>query len=555
MNATEPNLIRAFAPAQETAGAGYRAGTAAELDRLLADAAQAWSTRTLRDPERRAAGLRAVAARLRARSVEIIERCAGETGLQQARLEGELARTTGQLDAFAALVEAGDYAEAIIDRPDPQAPLLADVRRMLVPLGPVAVFGASNFPLAFSTAGGDTASALAAGCPVVFKGHPAHPGTSLLVAEEVSAGLAEAGLPRGTFGHFLSEDVALAQRLVEAPAIAAVAFTGSFRAGSDIFRRAQARPRPIPVFAEMGSVNPVVVRAPALRERSDAIAQALAAAISASAGQLCTKPGVIFVPAGERGDAFVATLAGLLAAADPGPMLTPALAASLRAQISGSTSDGRLAQLTPNDGVNRASAEHTPTVGDDATPRVATTPRGPAHGGSVDTGCRVAATLLRGSATLASAGAAVLEERFGPAAVVLDYDDDEQLLAAIDALDGQLTATLHTVVDDDPLARDLVDMLAERCGRLLLDGVPAGVLVNHAMQHGGPWPATSASQHTSVGMTAIRRFLRPLAFQSAPAALLPPELRDDNPRGILRTIDGVPTRAAITAAEARSPQA
>lgn len=510
MNANVTTLVQAYDPAREAPGESYPAASSQEASQAVAAAAAAWRSPALRDAALRARALRGIAARLRARGEQITALCARETGLGAARLNGELARTTGQLEAFAALLDEGSWVDAMIDRADPAAPLQADVRRMLVALGPVAVFGAGNFPLAFSTAGGDTASALAAGCPVVFKGHPAHPGTSTLVAAEVSAAIADAGLPAGTFGHVLSDDLAVARTLIDAAEITAVAFTGSYRAGHDIWQRAQRRPRPIPVFAEMSSTNPVVVRTAALADggRAEALAAALITSISANAGQLCTKPGIVFVPAGTEGAAFVEAVATGLRAAAPGPMLTPALAAAVRE---------RLGAVGGESGLE--------LVGD-------------AAGG----GSTVAPAVMLGSATLVREGAAVLDECFGPVVTLLTYADDEQLLAAIEQLPGQLTCTLHTDVEADPLAPQLADALAARCGRLLLEGMPTGVLVNHAMQHGGPWPSTTAPAHTSVGMTAIRRFLRPVAWQSAPAALLPPELRDGNPRGIWRTVGGALTR-------------
>jgi acyl-CoA reductase-like NAD-dependent aldehyde dehydrogenase len=506
--------ITAWDPTRDVRGPVYESASRADAADAVQAAVAAWRSGALRDPVVRARALNAIAARLEVRADDIVATAGGETGLGADRLLGELARTVGQLRAFAAEVEDGSYVEAIIDRPAAGAPLQADVRRMLVPLGPIAVFGASNFPLAFSTAGGDTASALAAGCPVVFKGHPAHPGTSLRVAGEIAAALGEAGLPAGTFGHVLTADVDVARALVEDPSIEAVAFTGSPNVGQDIWRRANARPRPIPVFAEMGSVNPVVVREPALRERGAALAAALVASVSGSAGQLCTKPGVVLIPAGARAEDFADAVARGLASADTGPMLTPGLAANLR---------DALARPTPLE-------RHAATPGDEL-------------GGA--NGCRVAPVLMRGSCRLVVDEPAVLEERFGPVVVLLTYADDAELLAAIEALPGQLTCTLHTVADQDPLARRLADALAERCGRLLLDGMPTGVLVNRAMQHGGPWPATTAPAHTSVGMTAIRRFLRPVAWQSAPESLLPPELHDGNPRGIWRLVDGERTREPL----------
>jgi 2,5-dioxopentanoate dehydrogenase len=287
-------------------GPSYEEATPADVRAAVAAAAEVHRSGALRDRDRRATLLRGAAGRLRAAGDEIVARCETETGLPEARLRSELERTAGQLEAFAEIVDAGDDAEAIIDHPDPDAKPIPrpDVRRMRVPLGPVAVFGASNFPLAFSTAGGDTASALAAGCPVIVKGHPSHPGTGELVARELRAAVADAGLPEATFAHLPAAGIEVGEALVDAPEIAAVGFTGSYAAGRAIADRAAARPNPIPVYAEMGSVNPIVITQEALEARADAIAEGLTASVANFGGQLCTKPGVVFVPYGETGNAF-----------------------------------------------------------------------------------------------------------------------------------------------------------------------------------------------------------------------------------------------------------
>src|SRR5688572_30730706 len=313
-------------------GPAYEEATTDDVRSAVASAADAHRSGALADPAKRAALLRGAAGRLRAAGAEIIATAMAETGLPEGRLQGELERTAGQLEAFAAVVEAGDYVEAIIDTPDPDAKPIPrpDVRRMLVPIGPVAVFGASNFPLAFSTAGGDTASALAAGVPVIVKGHPSHPGTSELVARELSAAVADAGLPAGTFAHLPAASLEVAQALVDAPAVKAVGFTGSYAGGRAIADRAAARPEPIPVYAEMGSVNPIVVTEAALAERADAIAEGLTASVANFGGQLCTKPGVVFVPEGVAGDAFAADVASRLEATEPTVLLNERLRDALR---------------------------------------------------------------------------------------------------------------------------------------------------------------------------------------------------------------------------------
>jgi len=501
-------------PRTGAAGPTFTEATPEDVRAAVAAAAAVHRSGALRDRGKRAALLRGAAARLRAAGDEIVAVAEAESGLPEARLRGELERTAGQLEAFAAIVDAGDDAEAIIDHPDPDAVPIPkpDVRRMQVPLGPVAVFGASNFPLAFSTAGGDTASALAAGCPVIVKGHPSHPGTGELVARELRAAVADAGLPEGTFAHLPAAGVEVGEALVDAPEVAAVGFTGSYRGGKAIFDRAARRPVPIPVYAEMGSVNPIVVTEAALRARADAIAQGLAASVSSFGGQLCTKPGVVFVPAGPEGDAFAADLAARLDAAEPSVLLNERLRDALAEAV------GRLA----------------------GRPDVRELGEAPPAGGP---GFRHQPAAFEAPAAAVGEGAELLEEHFGPVVLLLRHGSADELLAALERIDGQLTGSVHAESGDDVSA--VVAALSERAGRVVFDGFPTGVAVTHGMHHGGPYPATSAPAHTSVGMTAIRRFLRPVAWQNAPAAVLPPELRDENPLGIWRRVDGELTREAL----------
>jgi NADP-dependent aldehyde dehydrogenase len=485
-------------------GPSYEEASPDDVRAAVEAAAAVHRSGALRDRAKRVALLRGAAARLRAAGDEIIPVCEAETGLPEVpRLRSELERTCGQLEAFAATVEAGDDAEAIIDHPDPDAKPIPkpDVRRMRVPLGPVAVFGASNFPLAFSTAGGDTASALAAGCPVIVKGHPSHPGTGELVARELSAAVADAGLPEGTFAHLPAAGVEVGEALVDAPEIAAVGFTGSFRGGKAIFDRAARRAVPIPVYAEMGSINPIVVTEAALRERGETIAEGLTASVSSFGGQLCTKPGVVFVPAGEAGDAFVGELAARLDAADPQVLLNERLRDALRDAV------GRL-------------EDHARPLG------AAAAPDGP--------GFRHQPAAYEASAS--RLGPELLEEHFGPVVLLLRHGSREELLAALEQIDGQLTGSVHAQPGED--VADVVSALGERAGRVVFNGFPTGVAVTFGMHHGGPYPATTSPLHTSVGMTATDRFTRPIAFQDAPEEALPPELREENPLGIRRRVDG-----------------
>jgi NADP-dependent aldehyde dehydrogenase len=488
----------------------YPETPAAEVDGIVARARAAFADPRLADPDRRAAALRAAAAALRADRDELHELCEAESGLPAGRVAGELERTCVQLELFADVVDAGDQLEPIIDLADPDARPVPrpDVRRMLVPIGPVAVFGASNFPFAFGVAGGDTASAWAAGCPVVAKGHPSQPGVNAAVGERLAAAAEEAGLPPGSFAIVQGAATELGEALVDADGVAAVAFTGSLGGGRALFDRAARRPVPIPVYAEMGSVNPAVVTAGALRARAGEVRDALETSITFAAGQLCTKPGVVLVPAGADGDAFVAGLVDAVREGEAGVMLNDRLHGTFVRSLAG---------LADQQGV-----------------RLLTTGAGPS-----DPGFRHAAAVLEVGATTLAASTDVREECFGPAVLLARYDGEAELLAALAAFDGQLSAAIFAEPDEEAeLVAEVSRLLTERVGRLVFDAFPTGVAVTWAMQHGGPYPATTAPGHTSVGLTATRRFMRPVAWQSAPAAVLPPELRDENPRRIWRRVNG-----------------
>ncbi len=430
-----------------------------------------------------------------------------ESGLPEGRIAGEVGRTTGQLRMFAGVVRRGDHLGVRIDPalPDREPLPRADIRQRMVPLGPVAVFGASNFPLAFSTAGGDTASALAAGCPVVVKGHPAHPVTGTLVARAVTRAVAAAGLPAGTFS-FVLGGIETGQELVADPRIAAVGFTGSRGGGLALVRAAAERPVPIPVYAEMSSINPVVVLPGALEGDVEALATAYVASLTLGSGQFCTNPGLLFLPSGERGDAFLRAAGQAVAGAAGQPMLTPGIA---EAYASGTAS------LRGTEGIRvvgegSAAGDHAPA------PVIYEAP----------------------AELLALDDSTVTDEVFGASGVVVRFDDVADLLPRLEGLEGQLTATVHARDSDAEQARALVGVLELRAGRVLFNGWPTGVEVGHAMVHGGPFPATSDSRSTSVGSLAIERFQRPVAYQDVPSALLPEAVRDDNPWGLRRRIDG-----------------
>jgi len=487
----------------------FGGATPHDLDEACALAAEAFGRYRATSPEARAIFLEAMATRIEAIGDELIVRAMAETGLPRGRLEGERGRTTGQLRLFAAVLRAGDWLGLRIDPALPErlpAPR-PDLRLRNVPLGPVAVFGASNFPLAFSVAGGDTASALAAGCPVIVKAHPAHPGTSELVGRAVQAAVADCGLPAGTFALLHDAGVMISQGLVADPRIKAVGFTGSRRGGLALQAIAQARPEPIPVYAEMSSINPVLLLPAALAARGPAIARDFAAALTLGAGQFCTNPGLILAIEGPELDAFRSSAAEALATLPASTMLSPAICRAYAAGVA-----------------NLAGAPGVTTV---------------ARGLEAERG-RGQAALLSVAAESFLANPALHEEVFGAASLIVACRDLAQLLAVVAVLEGQLTIALHLDEADHDLARALLPQLELKAGRVLVNGFGTGVEVAHAMVHGGPFPATSNSRSTSVGSLAIDRFLRPVCYQNLPDALLPPELQAANPLALPRRIDGGP---------------
>ncbi|MCM2274093.1 MAG: aldehyde dehydrogenase (NADP(+)) [Candidatus Didemnitutus sp.] len=465
--------------------------------------------------ERRALFLERIATEIEALGDSLLDRCQAETGLPLARLQGERARTCGQLRLFAGLVREGSWVDARIDPALPERTPLPrpDLRRMLVPLGPVVVFGSSNFPFAFSVAGGDTASALAAGCPVIVKAHRSHPGTSERVATAVLRAVAACEVPAGVFSLLHGGGATIGVELVKHPATAAVGFTGSHAAGRALCDAAAARPCPIPVFAEMSSLNPLVILPGALRSRPVAIAQGLCASFTLGVGQFCTKPGLVFTLAGAGLEEFTRQLGESVRACSAAPMLSPSIRTEFlkhRAEVSGVPGVRLLAS---------APAPERPTDGE---PSVVTT---------------TAETFL--------INPRLATEVFGPFTVVVVAQSFADLRRCLETLDGQLTATLQADPADNASARALLPLLTRRAGRVVMNGFPTGVEVCPAMQHGGPHPATSDARFTSVGTAAILRFARPVCFQNLAPELLPPELQDQNPRGLMRLIDGTPTREPL----------
>jgi 2,5-dioxopentanoate dehydrogenase len=452
--------------------------------------------------------LEAIAEEILAMGDNLIHRCMQETGLPEARLIGERGRTIGQLKLFAQTIREGSWVNARLDLADADRKPLPkpDVRSMLRPLGPVGIFGASNFPFAFSVAGGDTVSALAAGCPVVFKGHPAHPGTCELVGMAIQKAAMRCEMPEGTFSMLQGRSTDVGLAIVKHPFITAIGFTGSFRGGKAIFDEACRRPVPIPVYAEMGSTNPVFVLPWAAKIKSDSITTDLASSVTQGVGQFCTNPGLVFIQQSEEGNVFKRLLAKNIAAAASGVMLTSAIHNNFETGLE------RLRQI-------RGVTSHT--------------------GGKVEgDGYRAAASFFEASADSFLKERALEEEVFGPSTVLILADSRAELLQAAEKLTGHLTATVHGTEKDLNDYADLISILEQKVGRVVINGYPTGVEVCHSMVHGGPFPATTDSRTTSVGTAAILRFARPVCYQNYPAALLPDELRDHNPLNIWRMVNG-----------------
>lgn len=483
----------------------------ADVAAACAAAEAAFDTYRATDRETRAAFLERIADEIMAIGDPLIEAAMTESGLPRPRLEGERGRTCGQLKMFAGVVRAGMWQQLRIDPAMPdRAPLpRPDLRLRMIPVGPVAVFGASNFPLAFSTAGGDTASALAAGCPVVVKGHPAHPLTGALVAQAITKAVADAGLPEGLFQHLVGPSMELGSALVQDPRIMAVGFTGSRGGGLALAKLAQERDVPIPVYAEMSSINPVLLMPEALKARGEALGTAFVGSLTMGAGQFCTNPGLILAIDGEGLDAFIAAATGAVTQAQPQTMLTTGIADAYAKGVEA---------LAKNPGVE--------TVGQ-GTPGSKTT------GGAI---------VFQTTAEKFLADKAMGHEVFGAASIVVRCKDEAEMASLIAGLEGQLTATLHMDSADEAMASRLLPVLERKVGRILANGWPTGVEVCHAMVHGGPFPATSDPRTTSVGSMAIDRFLRPVSYQNLAQDVLPPELRDAaKGDGAPRLIDGTLT--------------
>jgi len=445
----------------------------------------------------------------------LIQRCMQETGLPEARLQGERGRTVNQLKLFAQLLREGSWVDARIDtaQPDRQPLPKPDVRQMHIALGPVGIFGASNFPLAFSVAGGDTASALAAGCSIVVKAHPAHPGTSEMIGRAIVKAAEAEGMPEGVFSlvHGASHEVGMA--IVQHSLIKAVGFTGSFRGGKALYDAAVKREEPIPVYAEMGSINPVFVLPGALKKRGEKIAQGLAGSVTLGVGQFCTNPGVVMSLQSDEAENLISQTGKHLSEVAAGTMLTAGIK---KAYASG---------VEKFKGVSEVAVV--------------------ANGKDEDGESKGQAHILRTTASNFLQHPELSEEVFGPSTLAVSANSKEELLKVAQNLDGHLTATIHGTEEDLEEFSELVAVLERKVGRLLFNGFPTGVEVCHSMVHGGPYPATTDSRTTSVGTAAIVRFARPLCYQDFPQSLLPEELKNENPLEIWRLVNGEFTKDKV----------
>jgi NADP-dependent aldehyde dehydrogenase len=489
----------------------FHSASASDAEAAAAAAAAAFPIYSQTSGAERATFLRTIASEIEALGQTLTDRAVAESGLPEPRIKGETGRTCGQLRLFATLIEEGSWVDARIDHADPArtpAPK-PDTRSMLRPIGPVVVFGASNFPLAFSVAGGDTASALAAGCPVIVKAHSAHPGTSELVAAAVRRAVAQCGLPDGTFSALFDNQRAAAMTLVTHHAVRGVGFTGSRSGGRALMDAAAARPEPIPVYAEMSSVNPVFLLRDALTSRGPALATGLHASVTLGSGQFCTNPGLVLFDASADATPFLSELSRLFSTSAAGTMLTAGIC---KAYQSGTST------LAANPAVTSLASA------------------------AAAIGTRGAPALFQTSAAQLLADPSLTEEVFGPATLLVACSSIDEMLKVTNALEGQLTATIHGTEADFASAAPLLAAAERRAGRLVCNGFPTGVEVCQSIVHGGPYPATSDGRSTSVGTAAILRWVRPVCWQDMPDSLLPHALRNANPLGIQRLVNSSFTR-------------
>lgn len=485
-----------------------------EVDKAAKNAEAAFPIYSSKTPDERADFLEQIGTFIFELGDVLIERAMAETALPSGRLIGERGRTINQLNLFAELIREGSWVDARIDtaRPDRSPVPKPDIRHMLVALGPVGVFGASNFPLAFSVAGGDTASALAAGCPVVVKGHPAHPGTCELVASAIAKAAKKCNMPAGVFSLLQGRSHRVGAAIVNHPNISAIGFTGSYSGGKALFDLANQRPHPIPVFAEMGSINPVFILPEALKNRGQEIASGLAASVTLGVGQFCTNPGLVILPQEEGKEDFRKTLAESIRRTTGGTML--------------------------HEGIKETYASRIKEVEELGITSLA-------EGKKSDSNCGTSARIFNTTYSEFQKHSNLKDEIFGPASVIIDTPHKEMIFEIAKQMEGHLTATIHGTEEDLKEYAGLIRILQRKVGRILINGYPTGVEVCASMVHGGPFPATTNASSTSVGTNAIKRFARPVCFQNFNSFLLPVELKDENSRNIWRMIDGTLTKQSL----------
>lgn len=491
----------------------FRVATEAEINQAAESAMEAWHEYKNISGHKKAEFLKTIADNIESLGDELVHRAMAEAGLPEARIKGERGRTCGQLRLFATLLEEGSWVNAVIDpaKPDRQPMPRVDIRKMYQSIGPVAVFGASNFPLAFSTAGGDTASALASGSPVIVKGHPSHPGTHSLVSKAISDAVESCGLPLGVYSA-LNGGVSVGSALVKHSCIKAVGFTGSLGGGNAIMKATYERDVPIPVYAEMGSINPIFLLGERLEGNLKELSNMLANSINMGAGQFCTNPGIIVVPPSTRNEEFAKSLAEAFSELNSYTML--------------------------NQGIHQNFEAKKKMMSDQSEVEIIYT-------ASDSEDWKARPTLARTKAKSFINNNKLHHEVFGPFSMLLECESKEDMLAVARCMEGQLTTTIMGSESALEAEDTLIDVIKEKAGRLVFNGVPTGVEVGYAMHHGGPYPSASSGMYTSVGTDAILRFVRPMCYQSAPQAILPPELKDDNPLGIWRKVDGQMTQSAL----------
>jgi NADP-dependent aldehyde dehydrogenase len=484
----------------------YKDFTVGEIDGVMEDAWSAFHEYRKFSLKQRAEFMHAIAVGLENNSAELISTAMSETNLPEARLRGELSRTIFQLNSYGDAAVKGQWLEARIDTAIPdKTPPKPDIRKMLVPLGPVVVFGASNFPFAYSTAGGDTACAFAAGCPVIVKAHPAHVETSTLVARVIEKVAIDTNLPKGIFTHVYGMSNDTGKALVMHPFTKAVGFTGSYSGGKQLFDWGSQRKEPIPVFSEMGSVNPVFLLPAKMKTDAASIAKNYASSITLGVGQFCTNPGLIIGIEGEDLKLFESTLAAEMKTVPPAKMLHEGIAKAFKEKKEAALSQTGVSILTNNE----------------------------------------AATLASASGKTFLSNPILHQEVFGPYSIIIHCADLNEMLEVAKKLEGQLTASLMATENDIKQNSALVEAIKNICGRLVMNGVPTGVEVCLSMHHGGPFPATTDPRFTSVGADGIKRFARPIAYQNWPNELLPEELKDENALGIWRTVNNEVTNTEI----------